>query len=216
MYDIVNPIQQIQQGDIMLGIINLLIWVIVVYVVLRLIRETIKGIYIFMQTRTHVYLKIRVPREDSQKDNEKKEEKDFKEKVSVMEQCFRNIHELSELSLTNLIKTTLFDSNIISFEIVAQQKIIDFYLVTPKVYRDLLEKQITSYYPNADIVPVEKYPLKQKGNKLRMYFGYLTQPYWYPFKTYKYTENDPLNDLTNIFSKLEEDEMAGIQVTLRP
>lgn len=216
MPEFINPIEQIAQGDWTIGLINLLIWVIGVAIAFRIARWTAKAIFISWQNRTHVYLKIRVPREDSQKDNEKKEEKDFKEKVSVMEQCFRNIHELSELSLKNIIKTTLFDSNIISFEVVAQKKLIDFYLVTPKVYRELLEKQVTAYYPDADIIPVDKYPLAEKGNKLKMYFAYITQPFWFPFKSYKYTENDPINDLTNIFSKLEDDEMAGIQVCMRP
>jgi hypothetical protein len=216
MPELVNPIEQIAQGEILFGLLNLLVIVIIVVVSLKLLRALAKFLFILYQNRTHVYLKIRVPREDSAKDNEKKEEKDFKEKVSLMEQCFRNIHELSELSLTNLIRTSLFDSNIVSFEIVAQHKVIDFYVVTPKIYRDLLQKQITAYYSDADIIPVEKYNLVNKGGHLRMYFAYLNEAFWYPFKTYKYTENDPLNDLTNIFSKLEEDEIAGLQVTLRP
>ena len=210
-----NPIDQIIQGDYY-GYINLVIWIAIGLILLKILRGIAKFIFILWQNRTLVYLKIRLPREESQKDNEKKEEKDFKEKVSIMEQCFRNIHEISELSLSNIIVTTLFDSNIISFEIVAQNKVLDFYMVTPRVYRDILEKQITSYYSDADIVPVERYPLANKGNKLRMYFAYIAQPYWYPFKTYKTLENDPINDLTNIFSKLEDDEIGGIQVTMRP
>lgn len=216
MPELVNPIEQIAQGEIMLGALNLVVWVILAIIALKIIRSFAKFLFILNQNRSHICLKIRVPREDSTKDNEKKEEKDFKEKVSIMEQFFRNIHELSELSLRNLIKTTLFDSNIVSFEIVAQHKLIDFYIITPKVYRELLEKQVTAYYPNADIVPVEKYKIVNKGQRLRMYFAYTNQAFWYPFKTYKYTENDPLNDMTNIFSKLEEDEIAGMQVTLRP
>jgi hypothetical protein len=216
MEDLVNPIEQISSGDTLNGVLNLLVYLVVAVIALKLLRAIAKFVFIMWQNRTHVCLKIRVPREDSTKDNEKKEEKDFKEKLSVMDQCFRNLHELSELSLRNIIRTTLFDSNIISFDIVAQNKLIDFYFVAPKIYKDLIEKQITAYYPNADIIPVDKYPLKQKGQYLRMYFAYLTQPYWFPFKTYKYAENDPLNDLTNIFSKLEEDEIAGIQVTMRP
>jgi len=216
MPELINPIEQITSGDIFNGILNLLIYLVVAYIALKIIHAIAKFFFILAQNRTHICLQIRVPREDSTKDNEKKEEKDFKEKVSVMDQCFRNIHELSELSLRNILRTSLFDSNIVSFDIVAQKKIIDFYLVTPKIYRELLEKQITAYYPNADIIPVDKYPLAEKGHYLRMYFAYLTQPYWFPFKTYKYAENDPLNDLTNIFSKLEEDEIAGIQMTMRP
>lgn len=211
-----NPIEQIAQGDIFYGILNLFLYLVLAYFLLKILRAAMKFAFILYQNRTHVYLKIRIPREESTKDNEKKEEKDFKEKISIMEQCFRNIHEISELSLRNLVRTTIFDSNIISFEIVAQKKLIDFYMVTPQVYRDLLEKQITSYYPSADIVPVEKYKLAETGSKLRMYFGYLSRNYWFPFKTYKYMENDPINSLTNIFSKLEEDETAGVQVTMRP
>ncbi len=211
-----NPFEQIASGDVFFGILNLVIYAFLVYLVLFLARRTIKFVYILRQNKTHVFLKIRIPREESSKDNEKKEEKDFKEKISIMDQCFRNIHEISELSLTNLIKTTLFDSNIISFEIVAQNKLIDFYVVTPKVYRVLIEKQITSYYSNADIIPVEKYPLVNEGGHLRMYFAYMAKPFWFPFKTYKYMENDPINALTNIFSKLEKDEVAGIQVVMRP
>ncbi len=211
-----NPISQLMAGDIY-GLYNLLIWLAAVYFgFFWIIRPTMRFLYIMIQNRSVVYLKVRVPREDSAKDNEKKEEKDFKEKVSIMEQCFRNLHELSELSLSNIIRTTLFDCNIISFDLVASKKIIDFYIATPEKYRVLIEKQVTTYYPNADIVPEPQYPLVNKGNKLKMYFAYLKKPYWFPFKTYKNLENDPINDLTNIFSKLEDDEIAGIQFTFRP
>jgi hypothetical protein len=216
MFELINPIEQIQSGDYLNGILNILVILIFSVIFLKIVQNIAKFIFILYQNRTEVYLKIRVPREDSTKDNEKKEEKDFKEKISIMEQCFRNVHELSELSLRNIIRTTLFDSNIVSFEIVAQNKTIDFYLSVPLIYRDLLEKQITAYYPNADLIPVERYKLVEKGNKLRMYFVYLTKDFWYPFKTYKTLENDPLNDLTNIFSKLEADESAGLQLTFRP
>lgn len=216
MPEIVNPIDQIIQGDYLIGGANLLIIVIAAIIGLKLLKVTARKIFILWQNRSLVYLKIRVPREESQKDNEKKEEKDFKEKVSIMEQCIRNIHELSELSMNNIIRTTLFDSNIVSFELVAQNKLIDFYVVTPQIYREILEKQITAYYPDADIIPVERYKLANKGNRLRMYFAYLKQPFWFPFKTYKYSENDPLNDMTNIFSRLEADELAGLQLTFRP
>jgi hypothetical protein len=211
----VNPIEQLANGDIY-GLYNLLIAIVVLGVAWKFLVSTARFFFVLHQNKTNLYLKIRVPREDSTKDNERKEEKDFREKVSIMEQFFRNIHELAELSLKNIIRTTLFNSNIVSFEIVAQKKLIDFYIVVPKIYRELMEKQITSYYPNADIIPVEKYPLAPKGNKLRMYFAFAKEQYWFPFKTYKTLETDPLNDLTNIFSKLEDNEVAGIQVCLRP
>ncbi len=210
-----NPIEQIANGDYF-GFLNLAIWIIVLYFVLKLLRSTIRFAFIMWQNKTDVCIRIRLPREDSEKDNQKKEEKDFKEKIGIMEQLFRNLHELSELSLRNIIRTTIFDSNIITFNIIAHKKKIDFYCVTPAIYEGLIEKQITAYYPNADIEPVDKPVFNPPGNKLRMYFAFTRRPYWFPFKTFKHQENDPLNDMTNIFSKLDDDEVAGIQLTMRP
>ncbi len=182
--------------------------------VIRLIR------YLYMVlivSRNLVYLKITLPREESQKDREKKEEKDFKEKVAVMEQFFRNIHELSELSLKNIIYNALFKSDIVSFELVAQRKQVHFYIVVQKKFQDLIEKQITSYYNDADITPEKSpYSIQTKGNKSKFYFAYLKNQFFYPLKTFKTLENDPLNDLTNIFSKLEDDEVSVIQMIIRP
>lgn len=171
---------------------------------------------VLIVSRNYVYLKITLPREESQKDKDKAEEKDFREKISIMEQFFRNIHELGELSLQNIIRTWLYKADLVSFELVAQNKMVEFYVVTPKHYRDLIEKQITSYYPNADISYEKPYEIQPKKNKLKCYFGYLKKPDFYPLKTFKTLENDPLNDLTNIFSKLDDKDIAAIQLIVRP
>ena len=34
----------------------------------------------------------------------------------------------------------------------------------------------------------------------------------YPFKTYQKLESDPINNITNAFSKLEEDQSAALQI----
>jgi hypothetical protein len=41
-----------------------------------------------------VYIKIRLTREDSKLDNEKRSEKDFKEKMLIMQQLYRAIYEI--------------------------------------------------------------------------------------------------------------------------
>jgi hypothetical protein len=37
-----------------------------------------------------------------------------------------------------------------------------------------------------------------------------------PVRTYQKLESDPINNITNAFSKLEEDESAVIQILLKP
>ncbi|MBD3328417.1 type IV secretion system DNA-binding domain-containing protein [Candidatus Peregrinibacteria bacterium] len=163
-----------------------------------------------------VHLKVTLPREESQKDKEKSEIKDFKEMIGVMEQFFRNLHEIGELSLSNRIKTWFFKDDIVSFEIVAKDKVVDFYVVVQKRYFELVEKQITSYYPHADIQTEDPINIQPKGNKIKCFFAFQQRPFYYPLKTFKDLGNDPLNDLTNIFSKFDESDVAVIQMVVRP
>ena len=161
-------------------------------------------------------MRITMPRKDSQKDDQKQTEKDFKEKIDIMSQFFRNLHETSELNIWNQIKTKIFQTNVFSFELVAHQKVIDFYIATPAYYKNIIEKQVTSYYTDADIQYLDEYEHHIKGNKMKGYYAYQEKPHWFPMKTFKEVENDPLNSLTNIFSKLSKDETAVIQIVVRP
>jgi hypothetical protein len=157
-----------------------------------------------------------MPREDSQRDKEKDNKKDFKEKIAIMEQFYRAISELGELNAMNIIRSWLFHADVISFEIVVQEKIIEFYVVTVQSYSQIIEKQITAFYPHAEIQIAEPYEIAPKGSKVKAFFAYQKRAFWFPIKTYKNVENDPLNDLTNIFSKVQGDEKAVIQVMIRP
>jgi hypothetical protein len=196
--------------------LEIAIYVVATIVFFKLFVAFYRYVYILMRSNSLVFMKITLPREDSQKDKEKNEEKDFREKISIMEQLYRNLYELGELSLRNIIRTFIFRADILSFELVAHKKMVEFYVIVPKNYQQLVEKQITSYYPNADIQVEKPYDIQPPGSYLKSYYAYEKNPFWYPIKTYKTIENDPLNDLTNIFSKLEENEKAAIQILIRP
>lgn len=163
------------------------------------------------------FIKVTLPREESPKDKEKATEKDFREKIGIMEQLYRALSEIRELSPLNMIKVKLFQSEIVSFEIAAQFKKVQFYVATYVEYVGLVEKQITTFYPDSDIQITNTAPgFGDKGNKMKGYYLFEKENKYYPIKTYKQIENDPLNDLTNVFSKLEEGEYATIQMVIRP
>ena len=173
--------------------------------------------YWYIGQTKNVYFRVVLPREDSQKDKEKEVQKDLKEKIGIMEQCFRSLMELRELNIMNAIRSFIFGSDIVSFEIMVEKKVITFYVVTVEYYSKIVEKQITSFYPNAEIEPVDPVLLEKKpGQSMKSFYAYQQQPFWFPLKTYKNIENDPLNSIANIFTKLEEDEVGSIQVMIRP
>lgn len=187
------------------------------YLGIKLFFFGIRFAYRLYHYKDFIYMKVTMPREESPKDKEKATEKDFREKIGIMEQLYRALSEMRELNVMNRIRVWLFESDTVSFEILARAKKVEFWIASYRWYVDLVEKQITSYYPDADIQPSKTAPsFDAKGNHLRGYYLSLKKNSWYPIRNYKEIENDPLNDLTNVLSKLEEDETAAIQMVLRP
>lgn len=164
-----------------------------------------------------VYMRVELTRDDSKLDNEKRTEKDFKEKVAIMQQLYRAIFEISELNIWNIIKTATWQNEFVSFEMFLERKELHFYVVTLPYYQALVEKQITSFYPNANVFIEHKpYLLRQRGNKINGFYFHLKNRFEFPIKMYDTMEHDPLNDLANVLSKLEEGETAAYQIVCHP
>lgn len=167
--------------------------------------------------RDLVWMKITLPRSDSKIDQEQRTEKDFKEKVAIMAQLYRALYEIKEMNLWNLIRTKIWQSDDISFELFLEKHELSFYIVVDEYYMNVVEKQVTSFYKDADIQVTKKpYKLFEKGKKVRGYYMYTKRDYWFPINSYKVMEQDPLNDVANVLSKLEDSEKAAIQMIINP
>lgn len=200
------------------------IWILLgifgIYFGIKLFFVTLRFVYSVYASKKRVFIQVTMPREESQKDKEVATDKDFREKVAIMDQLYRGLHEISELNLSNRFYVWLFQRDTISFEIHAKFKEITFYASIHPYYAEILEKQITSYYPNAAIEYIKPEALKEaekeKKNFIKSFYLYLKNDNSYPIKTFKTLENDTLNDLTNVLSKLEENERSAIQIIMRP
>ena len=160
-----------------------------------------------------IYLKVRLTRDDWKNDNEKRSDKDFKEKIAVMQQLYRALFEIWEMNIENKLYTSIRQDDFISFEMLLENKEVHFYVVTRKKYASIIEKQIAAIYPNANFFPEKKaYKFRKKRNKIWWYYFNNPKPFWFPVKTYTWFEKDPLNELANSFSKLKESESAVYQV----
>ncbi len=187
------------------------------YYGLKLLIRIARIIYLHRTAKNLVYLKITLPRSDSKMDQERRTEKDFKEKVAIMSQLFRALYEIRELNLWNTIKTKIWQADNVSFELFVEKQQLSFYVVINKYYRSIVEKQITTFYKDADIkMSEEPYELFTKGKKVKGFFMYAKRDFWFPINTYKVMEQDPLNNLANVLSKLSPDEKAGIQIIVNP
>jgi len=140
--------------------------------------------------------------------------KSEKEIISVMEQLYASLSNIRETK-----DIFIYGQPHLVLEIATPQigEEIAFYLALPRGYEDVIEKQIHGFYPEASIAKTEDYNIfNPQGVSAGSYLK-LAKSYALPFKTYQNLEKDPLNEITNTLSKLEEKgEGASIQITIRP
>lgn len=181
-------------------------------VVLVIFLRTLRNRNLLPRSLNTTTLLVRVPREVKPVTEEAKKEE--KEIVSVAEQMYANLHT------TGIGRSKMFSwllgRNHITFEMVALEGKISFYVSTPRKLKDLLEKQIHSQFPKASIEESGDYNIFRPNYKTKGGYIKLTKKSFLPIKTYQKLEADPLNALANSLSKIKEDEGAAIQVLFRP
>ncbi len=184
----------------------------IVFVIYKIIIKIIKRKYDYKRTLELTFLKVTLPRKNSDLDEKKETVKDFKEAISLMEQLFSSLKSLS----SNTIKTKILWEDLISFEYIAHENEIYFYIVVPKKYKFLIEKQVNWFYTDAILEETREINIFKKRKFIEATYINTSKEFFFPIKTYQKLESDPVNNLLGAFSKLEEDESAVIQVLLKP
>lgn len=164
-----------------------------------------------------VFLKILIPKKESKEDREKEgstysSEKDFKETVGVMAHFFEAIHATYEEDF----KYKILGQDFFSLEYAVFNNQIYLYIVTPRHLVALFEKQITGFYPDAYLEEVPDYNIFQPNCRVAGCYMAMTKTPFFPIKTYQRMGSDPLNNLSNVLSKLDPNEGAAIQIVVRP
>ncbi|MDD5751450.1 MAG: hypothetical protein PHS73_02935, partial [Candidatus Peribacteraceae bacterium] len=174
---------------------------ILAYVLWRAIKWHFRYWYAVLQSKHLVKMQILLPRSDTKVDQEKRTEKDFKEKVAVMEQLYRALWEVQNLTIWQQLHYWFFRYVTISFEMYAQKNQLTFYVVTQPGLASVVEKQITAFYPTAEVAIVKKTPeIWPKGSKMTAYNMIPGKSYMFPLRSYEQMQDDPLNGLANVVS----------------
>lgn len=149
---------------------------------------------------TNVFLAIKVPKENE------------KDALSA-EQMFASLH--------GLLKLTPDVQEHVSFEIMSSKDGVHFYCVVPQDVRSFVESQIYAQYPNAQIVEVEDYTEKiseDGASSLHCRAANIRalKPQYFPIKTFRDFEVDPLSAVTSAIADKREGDKVWIQLVFRP
>lgn len=126
----------------------------------------------------------------------------WKDEIHAMEQLLLS---LSSIKPTGSFLKKLFETPNIVFEIAnpSSSEEIFFYLSLPKRYRESVEKQIHSFFPQAVVEKVVDYTIFSPGSYTAVSLLELKASHALPLRTYRNVDVDPLNQISNALSKLE-------------
>ena len=164
-----------------------------------------------------VFLQIVMPKKESKEDKETLSEQfstgqDFREILGVMDHLYQSLSSSYSTRISRFWKGQPF----FAVEYAALAGEILFFFVCPRAIADLVEKQITSFYPDAIVDEVEDYNIFTGDSVSASETLFPRKHFASSFKTYQHLKSDPLNTITNAFSKLQAAEGAAVQFVLRP
>ena len=166
----------------------------------------------FKRTLNLTFLKVTLPKKNSELDEKRETTKDFKEMVGLMEQLYSSLKSI----YSGKILKKILGQDLLSFEYIAHEWEILFFIVIPKNYKYLIEKQINGFYTDAIIEETTEVNIFKNRKYYEWTYLNTKKEFFFPIKTYQKLESDPINNITNALSKLEEDESAAIQIILKP
>jgi len=140
----------------------------------------------------------------------------WKAEIGAMEQLLTTFTNIKEK--VSFFRRLIYDNPSIILEIAnpCSSEEIFFYISAPRKFREAVEKQVNSYFPNAVLEKVQDYTIFSPGNFTASAVVGLKKNFALPIRTYEIMEVDPLNEFTNALSKLhEENEGAAIQLVLQ-
>jgi len=191
-----------------LGLIVLALVTVLVVIIYRLRRK-----YQQQQFLHHEVYRLRLARDIKEVTKAHSANQYLKESISKMESVVLAIGGLrAERGFRSWLKGR---RDIFALEIVIHLGKINFYVVTPRGWGGYLEKQLHALYPDAEINPVKDYNIFGKTNHIAAGYVVTRHKPFLPIKTYIKEENDQMNSLLNVMTKLAPQESMAVQFVIR-
>ena len=192
----------------------LLIFGFVVFIVLLIARRLMRKGKSLPHAFEKVIFSVSLPKEIHIEDSKKEARKDqIAEDISAAEELFSSVGGLRAQS--GFLSWLLGRSDQLSFEVVARQGKIFFYIATPRYLERYVEQQVHAQYPYAQIDVIEDYNIFKPTGAVSGAYLKFTKHFMFPIKTYRKADSDPLDAIINSLSKLGENDGAVIQYVVR-
>lgn len=163
-----------------------------------------------------VPLYIHIPPISDDLDGNGRDERDLTEEVLSQAQVMYNI---IASTATKGFKSRIYGQRHISFEIVAHEGLIHYYVVVPVALVDVIGQAVSAAYPSARLEEVDERNLFNPAGRMSGTIGgefTLKKEFAFPIATYQEAKRDASRALLNALAGATRDDGVGIQILIRP
>ncbi len=154
-----------------------------------------------------VTLRVLLPKESIEAEQEQKKNNEIRRMIAPAEALMSNLAGLRAERGWNAFWFGRRDH--FSFEIVASEGVIAFYVAVHSEMRKYMEQQIQAQYPECVIEEQEDYNIFSPICAVAGLNMKFKKSYFFPIQTYRETETDPLWAIINSLSKLTGSTKSG-------
>jgi hypothetical protein len=163
-----------------------------------------------------VPLYIHIPPAGDDLEGNGRDERDLTEEVLSQAQVMYNI---IASTATKGFKSKIYGQRHVSFEIVAHEGLVHYYVVVPVVMIDVITQAVAAAYPTARLEEVSERNIFNPAGKMSGTIGgefTLKKNYAYPIATFQETKRDAARAMLNALSSASREDGIGIQILIRP
>jgi len=163
-----------------------------------------------------VPLYIHIPPVSSDLEGNGRDERDLTEEVLSQAQVMYNI---IASTATKGFKSRIYGQRHVSFEIVAHEGLVHYYVVVPVVMIDVITQAVAAAYPSARLEEVSERNIFNPAGKMSGTIGgefTLKKNFAHPIATYQESKRDAARALLNALSAANKEDGIGIQILIRP
>ena len=179
-------------------------------------RRTVREAKNYERGLKMIPLRIHLPPSSTDIAGGSRDERDVTEEVLSQAQVMYNI---ISSTATKGFRSKIYGQRHLSFEIVAHEGLVQYYVVVPIVLEDVVRQAVAAAYPSARLEEVKERNIFSQMGKMSGTIGgefTLKKDFVYPIATYQESKRDASRALLNALSVAGRQDGVAIQFLLRP
>ncbi len=163
-----------------------------------------------------VPLYIHIPPAGDDLEGNGRDERDLTEEVLSQAQV---MYSIIASTATKGFKSRIYGQRHVSFEVVAHEGLVHYYVVAPVIMVDIITQAVAAAYPSARLEEVSERNIFNPAGKMSGTIGgefTLKKNFAHPIATYQESKRDAARAMLNALSAASREDGLGIQILIRP